>query len=97
MRSVFLDISKAFDRVWHRGLIYKLKQVGIEGPLLEWLSHYLKDGKHRVVLPSVSSERSFLKTGVSQGSILGPLIFLVFINDIVLEFRLFVDDTSLYI
>ena len=96
MRSVFLDISKAFDRVWHRGLIYKLKQVGIEGLLLEWLSHYLKDRKHRVVLPSVSSERSFLKTGVSQGSILGPLIFL-FINDIVLELRLFVDDTSLYI
>ena len=100
-QDLFFYISKAFDRVWHLGLIYKLKQAGIEGPLLEWLSHYLKDRKQCVVLPGVSSGWSFLKAGVPQGSILRPLLFLVFINDIVIDLstniRLFADDTSLYI
>ena len=98
---MFCDVSKAFDRVWHKGLLFKLNSVGINGTLLQWFTDYLKDRKQRVVLPGVTSYLCFIKAGVPQGSILGPLLFLVFINDIVEEinssFRLFADDTSLYI
>ena len=101
VRAVFCDVSKAFDRVWHKGLLFKLNSVGINGTLLQWFTDYLKDRKQRVVLPGVSSDWCFIKAGVPQGSILGPLLFLVFINDIVEEInssiRLFADDTSLYI
>ena len=100
VRSVFCDISKAFDRVWHKGLLLKLKCVGIRGSLLKWFSNYHLDRKQRVVIPSVSSDSSSVIAGVPQGSILGPLLFLIFINDIVVDLdtnvRLFADDTSQY-
>ena len=101
VRAVFCDISKAFDRVWHRGLLYKLRRAGITGSLLSWFSHYLQDRKQRVVLPGASSNWSSVQAGVPQGSILGPLLFLLYINDIVEDIHssigLFADDTSLYI
>ena len=101
VRSVFCDISKAFDRVWHKGLLLKLKYVGIRGSLLKWFSNYLLDRKQRVVIPGASSDWSSVTAGVSQESILGPLLFLIFINDIVVHLdtnvRLFADDMSLYI
>ena len=101
VRAIFCDISKAFDRVWHRGLLYKLRRAGITGSLLSWFSHYLQDRKQRVVLPGASSNWSSVQAGVPQGSILGPLLFLLYINDIVEDIqssiRLFADDTSLYI
>ena len=101
VRAVFCDISKAFDRVWHRGLLYKLQAVGISGPLLQWFTDYLNNRKQRVVLPGVASNWLFLKAGVPQGSILGPLLFVLYINDIVDDIqstiRLFADDTSLYV
>ena len=56
VRAVFCDISKAFDRVWHKGLIRKLKSVGITGKLLEWFCNYLSDRKQHVVLNGVSSD-----------------------------------------
>ena len=85
VRAVFCDVSKAFDRVWHKGLLFKLNYVGINGTLLQWFTNYLKDRKQRVVLPEVSSDWRFIKAGVRQGSIIGPLLFLVFIKDIVEE------------
>ena len=101
VRAVFCDISKAFDRVWHKGLIYKLKRAGINGLLLDWLSDYLTNRKQRVVIPGGRSDWQFIRAGVPQGSILGPLLFLLYINDIVTDIqscvRLFADDTSLYI
>ena len=94
-------ISKAFDRVWHTGLLYKLRAAGVTGNVLQWFKNYLSDRKQRVVLPGISSAWNFIKAGVPQGSILGPLLFLVYINDIVTDIGsnkgLFADDTSLYI
>ena len=101
VRAIFCDISKAFDRVWHIGLLYKLRRAGITGSLISWFSHYLHDRKQRVVLPGASSNWSSVQPGVPRGSILGPLLFLLYINDIVEDIQssitLFADDTSLYI
>ena len=101
VRAIFCDISKAFDRVWHKGLLFKLKSAGVSGSLLTWFFDYLTDRKQRVVLPGVNSSWTSVKAGVPQGSILGPLMFLLYINDIVVDInssiRLFADDTSLYI
>ena len=100
VRAVFCDISKAFDRVWHRGLIAKLKHYGIDGPLLAWFESYLTNRRQRVVLPNGNSDWKEIKAGVPQGCILGPLLFIIYINDIVKEnqslIRIFADDTTLY-
>ena len=97
VRVVYLDISKAFDRVWHRGLLIKLKSLGIGGSLLQWFESYLQGC---VVLEGQSSEWRKLHSGVPQGSVLEPLLFLVYINDITdgLEAMPFVyaDDTTLF-
>ena len=101
VRAVFCDISKAFDRVWHAGLLYKLEAAGVTGEVLAWFKNYLSDRKQRVVLPGVTSDWASIRAGVPQGSILGPLLFLLYINDIVADIgsniRLFADDTSLFI
>ena len=96
---ISLDISKAFDRVWHEGLIYKLKQNGIEGKLLKWFSSYLGNRKQKVVIGGSSSTFKPVQAGVPQGSILGPLLFLIYVNDMTndLEANIhqFADDTNL--
>ena len=101
VRVVFCDIRKAFDRVWHAGLLRKLKAAGVQGELLKWFTNYLAERKQRVILPGVASDWTYILAGVPQGSILGPILFLIYINDIVAEIgsniRLFADDTSLYI
>ncbi|MCG7883227.1 MAG: reverse transcriptase family protein [Candidatus Thiodiazotropha endolucinida] len=97
---VFCDVSKAFDRVWHRGLLFKLRQYGISGLLLEWISDYLTNRTQRVVIRSCTSTAKNVNAGVPQGSVLGPLLFLIYVNDIADPLlsltRLFADDSSLY-
>ena len=82
VRAVFLDLSKAFDKVWHDGLIYKLASLSISGDLLKLVQNYLDNRFQRVLLNDQTSEWKPVKAGVSQGSILGPLFCLVYINDI---------------
>ena len=100
VRSIYLDMSKAFDKVWHEGLLFKLKQNGVEGKLLNLFQNYLTNRKQRVVLNGMESNWGEIKAGVPQGSVLGPLLFLVYINDlekgIKSDVKFFADDTSLF-
>ena len=82
MRGIFLDISKAFDKVWHDGLLFKLKTYGVEGDLLLLLKNYLKNRKQRVALNGQTSEWRKINSRVPQGSVLRPLLFLIHINDL---------------
>ena len=97
---MFLDISNAFDKIWHKGLIFKLKQNGISGNLLSTLPDFLKLRKQMVVLNGQLSLWSNIETDVPQGSIFGPLLFLIYINDLsdglTANARLFADDVSLF-
>ena len=92
VRSVFLDISKAFDKVWHEGLIFKLKQNGVGGNVINLLGNYLSSRKQRVVINGNTSEYF----PVESGSVLGPLLFLIYINDLEIGIKLFADDTIIY-
>ena len=101
MRGVFLDISKAFDKVWHKGIIFKVKQNGISCKLLSVLSDFLKDRKQRVILNGKVSSWASVNAGVPQGSNLDPLLSLLYINDLAdglsSNAKLFADDTSIFI
>ena len=77
----FLDISKAFNKVCHEGLIYKLKSMGISDSLLKLIQSFLTNRFQRVLLNGQISEWLPVKAGMLQGSILGPLFFLIYIND----------------
>ena len=77
MRGVFLDISKVFDKVWHEGLIFKLKSKSIEGELLPLLRNYLQNREQRAVLNRQTYEWRKINSEVPQGLVLGPLLFLI--------------------
>ena len=98
--DINLDFMKAFDKVPHRRLIYKMKQYGIEGNILRWVKNFLKDRVQRVnVSGHYSSEKKVL-SGVPQGSVLGALLFVIYINDmpenISSDLFLFADDTKFF-
>ena len=78
-RAVFLDISKAFDKVWHEGLCFKLRQNGIVGNLLNLITNFLNNRQQRVVLNGQESQWESIYSRVPQGSVLGPLLFLIYI------------------
>ena len=98
---VFCDISKAFDRCWHAGLIFKLKSYGVGGSLLSWFQNYLSDRYQRVVIRGQASELGLIEAGVPQGSVLSPLLLLTYINDLPAgvesNMKLYADDATVYI
>ena len=100
VRGVFLDISKAFDSVWHEGLLFKLQQSGISGELITLIKDFLSSRKQTVVLNGQHSSWADVKAGVPQGSILSPLLFLIYTNDLPKglnsNVKLFADDTLLF-
>ena len=98
--SLFLDFSKAFDCIDHKILLRKLERYGIRGIVLQWFKSYLSDRKQFVSINSSTSSISSLNYGVPQGSILGPLLFIIFINDFpqssnFFKFTLYADDSTL--
>ena len=100
VRGNFLDISKAFDKVWHEGLLYKLESIGISGNLLNLFRSFLNDRYQRVVINGQHSDWAPILAGFPQGSILGPLLLVIYINDLPDNLnslvKLFADDTSLF-
>ena len=99
-RAVGLDISKAFDRVWHTGLIHTLKSFGISGQTCGLISSFLTNRRLRVVLDGMSSQEYPANAGFPQGFILGPSLFLLYINvlpdDVICSIAIYADDTTLY-
>ena len=77
------DIAKAFDKVWHNGLIFKLHKIGLPRKMGQWIMHFLQHRKFRVKVEDEVSELFSIETSVMQGSILSPTLFSIYINDIV--------------
>jgi len=99
--NVYIDLSKAFDTLNFNILLYKLHYYGVTGAAFELLKSYLTDRKQYVKYNTIESNLTYIKTGVPQGSILGPLLFSIYINDLVItsntfKFLMYADDTTIY-
>lgn len=100
--AIFLDFSKAFDKVHHKSLLLKLDHLGIRGKTLKWIESFLIGRKQKVLVEGKESSSREVQSGVPQGTVLGPLLFLIYINDMSdnlsdgTRLRLFADDSMLY-
>ena len=98
--SILLDFNKAFDKVCHRKLMHKLNHYGVGGEILYWITEFLHERTQFDVVRGTSSKHTAVISGVSQGTILGPLLFLAYINDMPMETKskiaLFAGDSNLY-
>ena len=96
--TLALDISKPFDRVWHAGLLQKLRSWGISGQIFGLMSSFVSSGQLLVVLDGKSSQEYLVSAGVPQGSILDPTLFLLYINDVpdgvICGIGIYVDDAT---
>ncbi len=97
---IYLDLSKAFDKVPHKELLFKLWRLGITGNLWKWFKYYLTNRYHYVCLEGANSTMLPVLSGVPQGSILGPMLFIIYIDDITTYINkssvfIFADDTKL--
>ena len=100
--GIYLDLQKAFDTVDHKILLTKLFNYGIRGNIHSWFCDYLADRKQYVCISGINSDLDKISSGVPQGSVLGPLLFLLYVNDIGRSIscstvKLFADDTNLFI
>ena len=98
MDIVYLDFQKAFDTVPHKGLMVKLQAYGISGVILNWINAFLNGQTQRVIVNGIASRKEVVISGVPQGSVLGPLLFVLYINDppdtLVCHCMMFADDTK---
>ena len=98
---VYMDYMKAFDSVPHRRLLLKLSSSGVKANVLSWVKDFLSNRKQRVVINGVKSSEANVTSGIPQGSVLGPLLFVIYINDLPRDLKtnakMFADDTKLYV
>ena len=100
VHTIFLDFAKAFDKVPHKKLCHKLASYGIRGPVLEWISDFLSNRTQKVLVGGQTSDSTAVLSGVLQGTVLGPLLFLCYINDLPRSIkstvRMYANDTLVY-
>ena len=98
--AIYMDFRKAFDSVPHRRLLHKVRAHGVQGSVLDWIDAFLSERKQRVYINGSQSQEGQVTSGIPQGSVLGPILFVIYINDlpneVESEVRIFADDTKLF-
>ena len=80
--TIFFDISKAFDKVWQNGLLYKMREMKFKDLIVMWLFQFLQERTFQIIISNITSDIFEIETSVPQGGVLSPILFSIFINDI---------------